>query len=756
MINAVNEQFSRFVSFAEGRMAAGKDKAIASKGDIEKGGGTTLEERNIKTSSRFDWVSLSIFRWKGARNDNNAVRELFRKCVADMFGGEKNIPESVRTAMLMKDYGCGKPLTARRIIAVRDAIANLERENVFDQEHDPHGELADKAFAAGYTRLDFGRLNTAANLCSQVTGVTLENALEQVITKGSAANRTMNAGSLYMKDAASFAKNFNFRREIANNDARNKTLAKNFPGQAMTSQLAKIAENLAYKFDNILNEADALREAANLPEDTLSELRQATVFLAARMNALRADLSSGELTDRRQICKKLFQIQQVSDLADIVKNSIVIPLKDAAKGNPAIAEFSAYVADLAISVADEYNELYDTYKEALAKDMAASARSRLLGAAHTAGMNSGRQVVIPPAIMDNLEGIIEKAPFDRFDNINKLCDRLEKYGDSALRFNNDQKAALKALVEQTFGKGPKAEKMLNRLIDRFETSFFAEQLNDPSDFGKAKTPRPEMVVKHLQSHSEALGALEAGFRLDTEEDVATVKNTLKKKLADDLKECLKITDVTQARSLSTGLMIQSLREYKAGFVTLDGQNIPNAQLGTPFPLLIKGNDTDYPAQKGYAEFLEKTFDNGHKKMRQVMSFVCGQADGLYGAIDNLVNFGGENSNLKGAPRTSLGEKGTIVVAADRHTDDKYNLEIADNGDVKITLTHLVRNKMTNFFGDDGFYAPPRLSDSYEGLVLGEAKVTVTMTIKNASDAELGDKMPEFTIDDIRQEDIFAA
>ena len=138
-----------------------------------------------------------------------------------------------------------------------------------------------------------------------------------------------------------------------------------------------------------------------------------------------------------------------------------------------------------------------------------------------------------------------------------------------------------------------------------------------------------------------------------------------------------------------------------------------------------------------------------------MSFVCGQADGLYGAIDNLVNFGGENSNLKGAPRTSLGEKGTIVVAADRLPDDKYNLEIADNGDVKITLTHLVRNKMTNFFGDDGFYAPPGLSDSYEGLVLGEAKVTVTMTIKNASDAELGDKMPEFTIDDIRQEDIFA-
>ena len=756
MINAVNEQFSRFVSFAEGRMAAGKDKAIASKGDIEKGGGTTLEERNIKTSSRFDWVSLSIFRWKGARNDNNAVRELFRKCVADMFGGEKNIPESVRTAMLMKDYGCGKPLTARRIIAVRDAIANLERENVFDNKHDPDGELANKAFAAGYTRLDFGKLNTAANLCSQGLRISLEDAFNQVITKGSAANRTMNAGSLYMKDTTSFLKGFNVRRQIALNDVRNKTLATNFPKQDTTSQLSKIAENLAYKFGNILNEAEELRKAANLPDDTLVELRKATNDLVARMNALMADLSSGKLTDRRQICQKLFQIQQVGNLADVVKNSIVIPLKDAAKGNPAIAEFSAYVADLATSVANEYNELYDTYKEALAKDMAASARPRLLGAAHTAGMNSGRQVVIPPAIMDNLEGIIRENPFDRFDNINKLCDRLEKYGDSALRFNNDQKAALKALVEQTFGKGAKAEKMLNRLIDRFETSFFAEQLNNPSDFGKAKTTSPEIVVKHMQDHPDALRTLEAGFRLDTEEDVATVKNTLKKKLADDLKECLKITDVTQVRSLSTGLMIQSLREYKAGFVTLDGQNIPNAQLGTPFPLLIKGNDTDYPAQKGYAEFLEKTFDNGHKKMRQLVSFVCGQADGLYGVIDHLVNHGGENSNLRGVPRLDLANKGTVVISPDRLPGDKYNLEIADNGDVTITMTYQVRNKVTNLMGNDGMFNPPDFKGtSYDGLVLGETKMTVRMTIRNASDEELGNKTPEFTIDDIRQEDIFA-
>lgn len=39
-----------------------------------------------------------------------------------MFGGEDKLPESVKTAMRMEDYNQGRPLTARRIIAVRDAI----------------------------------------------------------------------------------------------------------------------------------------------------------------------------------------------------------------------------------------------------------------------------------------------------------------------------------------------------------------------------------------------------------------------------------------------------------------------------------------------------------------------------------------------------------------------------------------------------------------------------------------------------------
>ena len=58
---------------------------------------------------------MTILRTKDAKAANDEVRELFRKSIAEMFGGEGNIPDSVKDAMLLKDYGSGKPLTARRI-----------------------------------------------------------------------------------------------------------------------------------------------------------------------------------------------------------------------------------------------------------------------------------------------------------------------------------------------------------------------------------------------------------------------------------------------------------------------------------------------------------------------------------------------------------------------------------------------------------------------------------------------------------------
>ena len=57
-----------------------------------------------------------------AKSSNDFARQLFRDSVASMFGGEAKIPESVKKAMVLGDYNSGKPLTARRILAVKAAI----------------------------------------------------------------------------------------------------------------------------------------------------------------------------------------------------------------------------------------------------------------------------------------------------------------------------------------------------------------------------------------------------------------------------------------------------------------------------------------------------------------------------------------------------------------------------------------------------------------------------------------------------------
>ena len=56
------------------------------------------------------------------KNANNTVRAEFSKTIAQMFGGAGRIPENVLSAMNMKDYERGKPLTADRILDVYSAI----------------------------------------------------------------------------------------------------------------------------------------------------------------------------------------------------------------------------------------------------------------------------------------------------------------------------------------------------------------------------------------------------------------------------------------------------------------------------------------------------------------------------------------------------------------------------------------------------------------------------------------------------------
>ena len=127
-IDLNNAQFRQFVQFAERQTNPANSEAIAR----VTGSRDALAGRTIAASGT-DHVRHWYNLWKGGHSasnaaENNDARALFREAVFSMFGGAASVPESVKTAMRLEDYDQGKPLTARRIIAVRDAVLQAADE----------------------------------------------------------------------------------------------------------------------------------------------------------------------------------------------------------------------------------------------------------------------------------------------------------------------------------------------------------------------------------------------------------------------------------------------------------------------------------------------------------------------------------------------------------------------------------------------------------------------------------------------------
>ena len=195
-INGYNATFKAFTDFAAQSVNAGDAKAIA-----RAGGEGALAGRTI-TAAQGDSLR-HIFKWTRSEANqaaNNIARDLFKKAIIDMFGGVKNIPASVQKAMLMSDYGKGKPLTARRIMAVKTAI---DATGVMKQKGTEE-VLQPAALAKGYSKGEMPKLAKAANLLAQVKGCSVEQAFEEVSTPGSKANRLMNYGGRFMQSAENF------------------------------------------------------------------------------------------------------------------------------------------------------------------------------------------------------------------------------------------------------------------------------------------------------------------------------------------------------------------------------------------------------------------------------------------------------------------------------------------------------------------------------------------------------------------------
>ena len=207
-----NATFDAFVQFAETQHAAGKDKAIARFEKPDAAGLGGIANRTIKPGSG-DWVGVGAGRLASLKKANNITRDAFMKAVSDMFGGMNRIPASVKEAMKLEDYGKGKPLTARRILAVKDAIEKsgfleqMAEQKAFEasiSKFKDQAGMETKALSMGYSKGELPKLAKAVNLYAQASGCSEAEALEQVSTPGSKANRLMNYGGRFLQSADNF------------------------------------------------------------------------------------------------------------------------------------------------------------------------------------------------------------------------------------------------------------------------------------------------------------------------------------------------------------------------------------------------------------------------------------------------------------------------------------------------------------------------------------------------------------------------
>ena len=205
-INGYNAVFKKFTDFAQAKVDAGQTKAIAD-AHLQQpllGGRRVLAVSTAQNDAVHKWTRT---------NDqyivNDRTRALFKKAVADMFGGESKIPASVKEAMLLSDYDCGKPLTARRIMAVKAAIdadgTAKARSAKIRLETFDSAETKAAALALGYSKAELPKLARAAHLLAQATGKSEMEAMREVAEPGSKANRLMSYGGRFLENAENFA-----------------------------------------------------------------------------------------------------------------------------------------------------------------------------------------------------------------------------------------------------------------------------------------------------------------------------------------------------------------------------------------------------------------------------------------------------------------------------------------------------------------------------------------------------------------------
>lgn len=113
----IGQHLEAFRAFATEMKDVGKESAVIRATEANVFGG-----RRLQVAVATDDKAYALFRSDDAKSANTRTRDLFFRTIAKEFGGEKFIPQSVRDVMTNFGGVSNKPLTARRIVAICDAV----------------------------------------------------------------------------------------------------------------------------------------------------------------------------------------------------------------------------------------------------------------------------------------------------------------------------------------------------------------------------------------------------------------------------------------------------------------------------------------------------------------------------------------------------------------------------------------------------------------------------------------------------------
>ncbi|MBQ6472910.1 MAG: hypothetical protein IJJ33_13080 [Victivallales bacterium] len=294
-INGYSDNFRMFTEFARQHIDAGRNAAIANVAGVQGKKVSSLVAS--ETDKAGFWGALN--RNQAESKINDLTRKLFLNSVSEMFGGFKNIPASVMDAIKFDDYAMGKPLTARRIMAVKEAIdlngVARERAASLSLNKFASPETRQAALDLGYTKAELPRVARSVNLMMAATGCTAEEALREVSTPGSKANRLTEYGGRFVKDAASFANGLRLLDSFSNWYTTVRSEIEDVAGAngAYTDEVANTATKLNIGIGVLANDSRAglerfiFEELASNPKYDLSSTNPEELFGFANNPAAR-------------------------------------------------------------------------------------------------------------------------------------------------------------------------------------------------------------------------------------------------------------------------------------------------------------------------------------------------------------------------------------------------------------------------------------------------------------------------------------